>query len=457
MTIKFVSAICVIIALTAAIIGVAVPNDAAALTTSLWKFKSIVCDVTTTASGGGQDTDHFANCAAKIKEITGFCKNPAFGSAVESSGKPFTTNAFVSISSTGTWLKPDPGKAEQVLLISNEGIQEAFDISNSQNGQPFVFLKATQATCKKGWNSLGWFITKADAQLSIASVPSLQDSNHNVIASGHTSYQYETPKTCDNADGTPMIVSSASGVPSPLPLTTHCKCVAIPNWNFVWDATGESGTGDGSWNGSSYVYVKSCDLVGDAFRYCSRFPTPVATTVADGGAPKPADSGLRIYSYNASTDTGDPTTGEYIPLSVSDSNFKLNDCYLWRDVNKDPAFALDKLGTYDPDVAHIIPPQTGNPQQQQKGKGGQLVSVPDDKLGGMVLRSVSATAGADNLFTGECHQHGKETNGGGNYAWNQQGPAKTLTNPDGTLNIRDAMCQGASQLMDGVYDNGILP
>jgi hypothetical protein len=394
-----------------------------------FSYKSIHCDVTL-ATGGNPATDDYVTCAVNIKEITGVCKNPADGSAVLSNGQPFKLQAFVQAASTGSWTKTANGQAQQDIVISNQMIQEAFDIYNAQNGLPFVFLQTTSALCKKGWISHGWFVTKVDATLADSKVPSVQDANRNVVATGSVSYFNKT--------AAPTVVS-------------------IPQWNWTWDnpdndpntPDGENGSltdpSQGIWNGTSFTQVYVFPFNGEPFKYCSRF-----TEAAVSPSGTLADSGLRIYDTSEGLVTGTP----YGQVAVNDKTYKVKNCYLWRDVNKDPAFDLSAFGIYDPDVANIIPPQTGNPQQKVKG---QLVSVPDDKLGGFVLRSVSADPTVVNYYTGECHQHGKETNGGGNYAWNQQGPAKTEINPDGTLNIRDPICQGGSQLMDGTYDDGILP
>jgi hypothetical protein len=432
MLIRFAGAIGVILTLTVPILGVLSDASAASI---IIRPKSIVCDVTL-ATGGNPETDDFVSCAVNIKEIKGFCKNPAFGSAVESNGKPFTVTAFASATSTGDWTKTANGNAQQEIVITNQKIQESFDVYNSQNSKPFVFLKTTQVLCKRGWNSLGYFVTKADGVLADAKVPSLQ-IDQEVVATGRTSYFHETPSLCSTA-----VVSSASGVPIPSPLPTNCKCVAIPNWNFIWGAGGESGVGDGSWNGSSYVYVKQCDFMGDPFRYCSRFTDPQTSP-----SRALADSGLRIYDYTGYAGHN----GQVVP--VNDSVYKLKNCYLWRDVNKNDNFSLTAFGLYDPDTANIIPPQYGGNTFKIKG-----VTITEDQMGGFVLRNVSSTEGAENFYTGECHQHGFENTGGNNvYSWNQQGPAKTLINTDDTLNIRDPLCQGSSQTMDGTYDDGILP
>ena len=391
-------------------------------------IKSIHCDVTL-ATGGNPETDDYVTCAVNVKEITGVCKNPANGSAVLSNGTPFTVETFLEAQSTGSWTKTENGKAQQDIVISNQMIQRAFDIYNAKNGRPFVFLKTTAALCKKGWISHGWFITKADGTIAVSKVPSVQDANHNVIATGSASYLSKMPSGSVN----------------------------IPAWNWAWDdPDADPSTPDGEngalkdpalpiWDGSSIISVNVFPFIGEPFKYCSRF-----TVATESPSQTLADSGLRIYD----TSFGAITTTAYGVLPVSDKTYKVKNCYLWRDVNKDPAFDLSAFGTYDPDVANILPPQTGNAPTKVKG---QLVSQDDSKLGGWVLRSVSADPSVTNYYTGECHQHGKETNGGGTYAWNQLGPAKTLINPDGTLNIRDPICQGGSQLMDGTFDDGILP
>lgn len=117
-------------------------------------------------------------------------------------------------------------------------------------------------------------------------------------------------------------------------------------------------------------------------------------------------------------------------------DFPINDCYLWRDVNRDPAFNLTAVygyPNYDPDLAHIVAPQTGNVD------GGD-----DDDLGGLVL------VAPFEFYTGTCHQHAKE-NGNGDFQ--NLGPRKPDYNLDGTVvaGTGDAMCTGGSQLMDGTY------
>jgi hypothetical protein len=397
---------------TSALLGV--PSQASA-----WLIiysKSVHCDVTL-ATGGSPSTDDYVTCAVNIKEITGLCKNPA-GNAQPAQGKPFTLQAFVQAASTGAWTKTQNGNAEQDIIISNQMIQQAFDIYNAQNGLPFVFLKTTQGLCKSGWKWFGYFVTKVDGALADSKVPSLQDSNHNVIATGSASYLDKSNSTTVN----------------------------IPKWDWTWDnpdgdistPDGENGFGTGTWDGQTIDQVSVYKFIGEPFKYCSRF-----TNAALSPSGKLADSGLRIYDWIGN------------PVYVTDGTYKVKNCYLWRDVNKDPAFDLSAFGIYDPDVANIIPPQTGNPQQKVKG---QLVSVLDDKLGGFVLRSVSSDPTVTNLYTGECHQHGFENSTDTNYNWNQQGPAKNLIDPTtGATIIRDPQCQGASQLMDGTYDDGILP
>jgi hypothetical protein len=412
MRIKFAGAIGILLTLIVALLGV--PNDASALSIIV-SYKSIHCDVTL-ASGGSPATDDFVTCAVNIKEITGFCRNPA-GNAEPAQGKPFTVQAFVQAASTGSWSKLQNGSAEQDIVISNQMIQQAFDIYNTQNGLTPVFLKTTTGLCKSGWTWFGYFVTKVDATLADSKVPSLQNADHVVTDTGTASY---------------------------LALNQTPATVKIPKWNWTWDAKGENCSTDpsaictGTWDGLTTDSVLVFPFIGEPFKYCSRF-----TTAALSPSATVADSGLRIYSYTGA------------PVNVTDGTYKVKNCYLWRDVNKDPAFDLSAFGIYDPDVAHIIPPQTGNPQQKVKG---QLVSVSDNKLGGFVLRSVSTDPTVLNLYTGECHQHGKENSTDTNYSWNQQGPAKNLIDPaTGLPIIRDAICQGGSQTMDGVYDDGILP
>jgi len=117
------------------------------------------------------------------------------------------------------------------------------------------------------------------------------------------------------------------------------------------------------------------------------------------------------------------------------TNYRINDCYLWRDVNKDNAFNLSKYGstTYTPDINHIVAPQTGNVD------GGD-----DDDLGGLVLVAPYI------YYTGTCHQHGRE-NGSGTFQ--QLGPKTPTYNTDGTIVplTGDIKCTGGSQLLDGTY------
>lgn len=425
--------------IVAGVLLLGVPSEASA-GWIIWG-KSIHCDVTVAAQGTPTIDDTML-CLAKLKVIQAFCSNPADGSAAPNNGQPFNIEAVVSATSTANWTFPEPGKAAQDIVITNKKIQEALDVYNAQNGKPFVFLKSTTALCKKGWNFLGWFVSRVDGQLIDVKVPSLTDGPGGpVIASGWADFTYETE------DGArPLQCPAATTDPTPVQLTTHCKCIPIPRWNWTWDAAEENGiSGDGSWDGTTYTYAKVCGFRGQPFKYCSRFPS------AMDKAGNVADSGLRIYDWN-----GNPLPN---PDGVSDGTYKTKNCLLWRDVNKDPAFDLSVIGgqnyTYDPDVAHIIPPQTGNPQQKVKG---QLTSVSDATLGGWVLRNVHVTDPNDpndhNIYTGECHQHGDESNMSSNsgYRWKQKGPQKHTDTQAG-----DDFCPGGSQDLDGTYDAGVLP
>ena len=106
---------------------------------------------------------------------------------------------------------------------------------------------------------------------------------------------------------------------------------------------------------------------------------------------------------------------------MTDKNYPVKDCILWRDVNKDNAFNLSAFGPYFPDINNIVAPQTGNVD------GGD-----DNGLGGIVAVAPFV------YYTGECHQHGREQ--GATNTFQQLGPQ-----------ISDIYCTGGSQLLDGTY------
>jgi len=158
-----------------------------------------------------------------------------------------------------------------------------------------------------------------------------------------------------------------------------------------------------------------CDFDHEPFNYCSRFTDRL------GPDNNLADSGLRIYDSSGAV------------VSLTDGYYRVRECYLHRDVNKDNAYNLAAFGTYDPDIANIVSPQTGN-----------VDGNDDDALGGLILKSPF------DFYTGECHQHGEES-GGNNYNFRQIGPQRVVFNADGTLAQGDIMCTGGSQLLDGTY------
>jgi hypothetical protein len=416
------------LALTGALVDLWAPPEAHAMNIVL-KAKSIVCDIEL-SGGGPRSIDHYVSCAVNIKEIRGYCKNPA-GEAFSANGQPFEVQSFaVAASATNDWTKVKNGFAQNELVISNEMIQEAFDIHQARQQQSFVFLKTATQPCKNKWTWAGWFVTKADAAIAVSVVPSAIASDGTTV-SGKSSYVHQTNGDCP--------AGTTSATLPPVIDDGPCKCVPIPKWNWTWDESGETGTpGSGAiWDGTTYTYTKVCDFIGKPFTYCSRFPN---TNGPDGSV---ADSGLRIYDNAIGTSTGTP--GQQI--AVTDKIYLVNNCYLWRDVNKDPNFDLSAFGGYDPDTDNIRPPQTGNVD------GGD-----DHSLGGFVLTRLSFKPDAINYYTGTCHQHGGDKTNAQGYKFQQNGPLRNLIDPStGAIVVRNPMCQGGSQLMDGIYDDGILP
>jgi hypothetical protein len=145
--------------------------------------------------------------------------------------------------------------------------------------------------------------------------------------------------------------------------------------------------------------ITVCDFDKEPFKYCSRIPAAVTN------GPE-FDSGLRVY-------TGPDGSGTV--QSVTNNDFAIKDCILWRDVNKDNAFNLSAFGPYFPDINNIVAPQTGF-----------------GDVGGIVALAPFA------YYTGECHQHGREQ--GSTNTFQQLGPQ-----------ITDINCTGGSQLLDGTY------
>jgi hypothetical protein len=118
---------------------------------------------------------------------------------------------------------------------------------------------------------------------------------------------------------------------------------------------------------------------------------------------------------------------------------RIQECILFRDVNKDANFSLASAGTYNPDVNHLYAPFNG---------------VSDE--GGIWLTNDSLTPGT--LYTGTCHQHGYEKANNG--AWTQTGPnspSYDVVTGAPVAGTGDVQCTGGSQLLDGVYGDNIFP
>jgi hypothetical protein len=261
------------------------------------------------------------------------------------------------------------------------------------------------------WTFSGYEVTKANAQAVFVKVPSF------------------TTKDLGQS-GPPVVLDSGFAEY----LTTGCRQVLVPDLDTNKD--GKLDDNDTGLyvieNGSiKMVEVEVCDFLKSPMTYCSR----LAGTIGPDG--KEADSGLRIHWYD------DPQqsqhVGEEVPLG--DDTFNVRECQLWRDVNKLSAYDLSNIGgtqyLYNPDTdrTHYVSPQTGSADA-----GGLALSIAPFVW-----------------WTGECHQHGSDggNDGDANYSWVQVGPDKQhLVN--GVLTA-DWICQGGSQLMDGVYTDGILP
>jgi len=136
----------------------------------------------------------------------------------------------------------------------------------------------------------------------------------------------------------------------------------------------------------------------------------------------------------------------------------IQNCRLFRDVNKDPAFDLNTLvdgstAVYNPDEAHIFPPfnggvdATGNPCKRDG-------TDPTCDAGGIWLTNNVFVDG--NFYTATCHQHGNEKGG----SFKQSGPLKPdydVVTGKAVPGTGDVECTGGSQLLDGVYGDGIFP
>ena len=128
---------------------------------------------------------------------------------------------------------------------------------------------------------------------------------------------------------------------------------------------------------------------------------------------------------------------------VSSTDFKaakMQDCLLFRDVNRDPNFSLAGSGlTYDPDVTHYF-------------------SAPFDGLsdeGGVWLTDNNFAKGT--IYSGTCHQHANETTSGN---FQQTGPKKPdydVVTGQPVAGTGDPECTGGTQLLDGVYGDNIYP
>ena len=345
--------------------------------------------------GGAPDTDVQLIVALKIKEIGGFCQNPA-GQSATAKGKPYTAAGFtVSLANSSDFTQDQNGHFVVNIKTSNLDIQRAFDIFNALNGKPFVNLQTTNQACPNGnWTFSGFRVTKIDSVFTYARVPSL------------TCGDLPSDPSCTGQKKNKVLASGKAAYN-----TTNCRNVSVPDLN-------PDGTYKKNPNGSLVmVTVQTCDFAGNPFTYCSRFP---ATQGPDGSI---ADSGLRIYYYSY---PGSGHNGEQV--SVDDKTFNLTDCLLWRDVNKLPNFDLSNFGTYDPDTANLVSPQQGNKD-----------------VGGLVLNSPFTT------YTGECHQRGNE-NGSqpGSYKFTDSAPQRKICSGS-TLIAGDGMCTGGSTLMDGNY------
>jgi hypothetical protein len=138
-----------------------------------------------------------------------------------------------------------------------------------------------------------------------------------------------------------------------------------------------------------------------------------------------------------------------------DKNASIQDCLVFRDVNKDANFTLPAI--YDPDVDHFDYPSN---TATTKTFDSPFDGTSDG--GGIWLTRNSFVLG--NYFTGTCHQHGREqVTGNPNkpLEFKQSGPKKpTYLSPgvpDPTTG--DSTCTGGAQIYDGTDYNldGILP
>jgi hypothetical protein len=126
---------------------------------------------------------------------------------------------------------------------------------------------------------------------------------------------------------------------------------------------------------------------------------------------------------------------------VSGSDFKaarIQECILFRDVNKNPNFSLASVGTYQPDVNHLYAPFDG---------------VSDE--GGLWLTNDNFTKGT--YYTGTCHQHASETTSGNFQQTGPKLPDYDVVTGKAVAGTGDVQCTGGSQLLDGVYGDGIFP
>ena len=171
---------------------------------------------------------------------------------------------------------------------------------------------------------------------------------------------------------------------------------------YATDPTGVDPDGDGQ--------IEECTPIKEPFKDCRR-----------------GISGLHFYYPDGS--------------QVSDTDFntaRIQECILFRDVNKDQNFSLAGGGTYDPDVNHLYAPFDG---------------LTDE--GGIWLTNDSLVKGT--YYTGACHQHGNETASGN---WQQSGPKKPDYDVVTGLPVAgtgDPQCTGGSQLLDGVYGDNVYP